>query len=434
MQAEMAAQQGKRGAGLRLLTPTVISPTLADQIAQLLAAYPQAEWIQWEAAESGAARAGAVQAFGEPVGVHYRFDRAKVILSLDADFLYASAGRLRYALDFVDGRRLVEGRREMNRLYAVESTPTTTGLKADHRVAVRAADVEGVARAIAAGLGVPGVTGGAVPAHVAPAFVPALVKDLLAHKGAAVVVAGEHQPAAVHVLAHAMNAALGAAGQTVIYTAPVEARPADPLAELSRLVADMDAGRVDLLVMAGVNPVYDAPADLLFAERMAKVRLRIFLGLYEDETARLSQWVVPETHFLEAWSDTRAFDGTVSVVQPLIAPLYECHSAHELIAVLSGRVDGKAYDLVREFWQKQQGTGAFGPMTRPDGTADGSSTTVSWPALPSRPRRWRCARTPSGRPRRCPRPMRWRSPSGPAPTCSTGASPTTAGCRNCRAR
>ena len=157
------------------------------------------------------------------------------------------------------------------------------------------------------------------------------------------------------------------------FMAPLEeARPADHLAELSRLAADMDAGRVDLLVTIGVNPVYDAPVDLRFGERMAKVRLRVFMGLHEDETARLSQWVIPETHFLEAWSDTRAFDGTVSVVQPLIAPLYECHSPHELLAVLGGRIDGKAYDLVREFWQKQRGTGAFGPMTRPDGTADAS--------------------------------------------------------------
>ncbi len=367
IQEEMAAQRERQGAGLRLLTGAVISPTLAGQIADLLAAYPQARWIQWEAAESGAARAGALQAFGEALTPRYQLDKAKVVLSLDEDFLTSSAGRLRYARDFVDARRLADGDTAMNRLYVVESTPTPTGLKADHRLAVRASEIEGLARAVAAGLGVPDVSGGVVPPHVPAAWVPALVRDLLANRGAAVVMAGAQQPAAVHVLAHAMNDLLGAVGETVVFTAPVEARPADGLADLSQLAADMEAGRVDLLVTIGTNPVYDAPPDLAFAQRMARVRLRVFMGLYEDETARLSQWVLPETHFLESWSDTRAFDGTLSVVQPLIAPLYEGHSAHELVAALSGHADAKAFDLVREHWQRQLASGSSGAVTQADG-------------------------------------------------------------------
>jgi molybdopterin-containing oxidoreductase family iron-sulfur binding subunit len=383
LQAELNAQKGRQGAGLRLLTGTVISPTLADQIAQLLTAYPQATWVQWEAAGPDNARAGALQAFGEYVEPQFRFDKAAVILSLDADVLGTGPGRLRYTRDIIDGRRLAGEHAVMNRIYVAESTPSLLGLKADHRVALRAADVEAFARAVAAGLGVAGAGAPALPAGVAPAVVTALVKDLAAHKGAAVVVAGDQQPPAVHALAHPMNDALGAVGQTVVYTPTIEARPANQLADLTQLASDLDAGRVDLLVTIGVNPVYDAPPDLKFAERMQKAKLRVFMGLYEDETAALAQWVVPETHFLEHWSDARAFDGTVSIVQPLIAPLYENHSPHELLAVLNGRVDATPYAVVREFWEKQYASaeGRFGPMVKDDGTGHASFDQMARQAL-----------------------------------------------------
>jgi molybdopterin-containing oxidoreductase family iron-sulfur binding subunit len=372
MQAEMNAQKAKGGAGLRLLTGTVISPTLADQIARWLAAYPDAKWVQWEPVGRANVRAGAVRAFGQPVEPQYRFDKAAVVLSLDADFLMSGPGRLRHTRDFVEQRRLVAGRTAMNRLYVAESTPTNTGIKADHRFGMKFAEVEAFARAVAAGLGVSGVAApAALPAKVSPAAVAAIARDLQANRGAALVLAGEEQPPAVHAVAHAMNEALGATGQTVVYTAPVEARPSDQLADLAALAADMDAGRVDLLVVSGTNPVYGAPPDLKFGERMTKVRLRVYHGLFEDETAALSQWTIPETHFLEQWSDTRAFDGTVSIVQPLIAPLYESHSAHEVIAVLDGKVDATPYALVRDFWKQQFDTkpAAFGPLTKPDGSA-----------------------------------------------------------------
>jgi molybdopterin-containing oxidoreductase family iron-sulfur binding subunit len=375
IQSELMPQKAKRGAGLRLLTDTVVSPTLADQIASLLEAHPGAKWIQWDPASRANARAGAIQAFAEDVQPIYHFDRASVVLSLDADFLNAGPGRLRYTRDFIDRRRLVKGHATMNRLYAAESTPTGTGIKADHRFGMRAVDVEGFARAVAAGLGVTGVTApSALPASTPAAVVAAIVKDLKANRGAAVVVAGDQQPASVHALAHAMNEALGAAGQTVTYTRTVEARSSDQLADLTALAADMDAGRVDLLVIAGTNPVYTAPPGLKFAERMGKVRLRVYMGLHEDETAAHCQWTLPETHFLEQWSDARAYDGTVSIVQPLIAPLYEGRSPHELMAVLSGKVDATPHALVRDFWKRQADarSGAFGPLAKADGSAFGA--------------------------------------------------------------
>jgi molybdopterin-containing oxidoreductase family iron-sulfur binding subunit len=247
-------------------------------------------------------------------------------------------------------------------------------VKADHRVALAAGLVEPFARAVASALGVAEAGGGAAPVPGVPeGFIAALVEDLRAHRGRSLVIAGEQQPPVVHALAHAMNEVLGNAGATVVYTPPVEARPASQLADLRALAAEMDAGQVDLLVIVGeANPVYGAPADLAFAERLQKVALRVHLGLYEDETARLCHWHVPMAHFLETWSDARAFDGTVSICQPLIAPLYEAaRSAHELLLAMTGPPDRTAYDELRDFWRRQwerRGPGGpFGPLARPDG-------------------------------------------------------------------
>ena len=280
-------------------------------------------------------REGAKLAFGEYVNTVYHLDQAEVIVSLDADFLSAGPGAVRYARDFADKRRVTGPESTMNRLYVVESTPTVTGAMADHRLPLRASDVEAFARALAEGLGVK--SGSAAPARVPANWIPALVRDLEKHRGACLVIAGEQQPPVVHALAHAMNDALGNVGKTVHYTDPVEANPVNALASLKELVADMQGGQVDTLLMLGVNPVYNSPADLRFGENLLKVRTRIHLSLYEDETAELCHWHIPEAHFLEAWGDARAYDGTVSIIQPLIAPLYDGKSAHEILAVLAGR-------------------------------------------------------------------------------------------------
>jgi molybdopterin-containing oxidoreductase family iron-sulfur binding subunit len=354
------AQRALKGAGLRILTETVVSPTLADQIQQLIGTLPDARWVQWEPVSRDSVRAGAKQAFGEYVEPAYRFDKAEIVLSLDADFLYRGPGRLRHIRDFTARRRLVNGQTGMSRLYVAESTPTPTGVKADHRLSLKAAHVEALAHAIAAGLGVAGATAPASIPGVDPKWVAAVVSDLQSHRGAGLVVAGEEQPAAVHALAHAINGALGNVGQTVVYTPTPEAVPTEQYAAFRTLAGEMAAGKVDLLVIISANPVFTAPPDLAFAEAMNKVQLRVHMGLFEDETARLCHWHIPETHFLEAWSDACAFDGTVSIVQPLIAPLYENRSPHELLAVMSGKPDLTSLDIVRGFWRKAWDGGASG--------------------------------------------------------------------------
>ncbi|MGI9108228.1 MAG: TAT-variant-translocated molybdopterin oxidoreductase [Pyrinomonadaceae bacterium] len=364
VRTELDEMRGRQGAGLRFLTETVTSPTMAAQLKTILAAFPAAKWHQYEPAGTNAALVGAQLAFGQPVNTIYRFERAERVLSLDSDFLACGPGNLRYARDYAAKRRVGEGKTDMNRLYVVETTPTNTGACADHRFALKPSQMEMFARALAAALGAPGVsTDGAQYTNVAHADkIFAIAKDLQAARGKSIVIAGEHQTPAVHALAHAMNQALGNVGQTVVYTEPIEAQPVDQIASLRELVGDIDAGRVEMLVIVGGNPVYNAPVDLaLTKERLDKIKtpdgkdgVRIHLSLYDDETSRLCHWHIPETHFLEAWSDTRAHDGTVSIVQPLIAPLYKGRSAHEVLAAFTDKPEQSAYDIVRDYWRTQR--------------------------------------------------------------------------------
>jgi molybdopterin-containing oxidoreductase family iron-sulfur binding subunit len=372
MRSALSAQRASGGAGVRILTETVTSPTLAAQLETILRELPGAKWHQWDAVSRDYARAGAAAAAGAPAEVQYRLDQAAVILSLDADFITDGPARLRQIRDFTSGRRLEGGRTEMNRLYVIESSPTLAGAASDHRLAVRASQVEAYARAVAAGLGA-APAGNALPEPSHAPWVAALVKDLQERPaGTTAVIPGEYQPPAVHALAHAINQRLGNVGRTVVHGAPAEARPVDQMASLRELVADMDKGAVSLLVILGGNPVYTAPYDLDFAGRMEKVAMRVHLGLYDDETAERCHWHVPQAHSLESWSDARAFDGTVTILQPLIAPLYTgAKNAHEVLAALTGRSDRTAHDLVREFWQ----TGRIDFGAAPASPAPGAAPT-----------------------------------------------------------
>jgi len=361
----LSAQKALQGAGIRILTPTISSPTLADQLRGFLKIYPQAKWHVYEPVNRDNVLEGAKLAFGQPVETRYDFEKADVIVSLDADFLYAGfPGNVRYIRDFAK-RRNPDGK--MNRLYVIESTPTTTGAKADHRLPLRAQEVEAIASELMYSVW-EHQTGGVVNGLPLPR--PAISRELqrftdivagdLAKRGEpSVLIAGDHQPPAVHALVHSLNQALGNVGKTVFYTEPVLANPVDQTESIKELVADIRGGKVDLLVILGGNPAYDAPADLDFADVLKNggVPLRVHLGLYQNETAELCHWHINEAHELEAWGDARAYDGTVSIVQPLIAPLYNGKSDLEFVALLSGQADASGYDLTRAYWQKQH-TGA----------------------------------------------------------------------------
>jgi MoCo/4Fe-4S cofactor protein with predicted Tat translocation signal len=374
LRAVLTTQQAKKGAGLRILTETVASPTLAAQLDEILMRLPEAKWVQWEPLGRHNAREGSRLAFGEYADTQYALDKADVILSLDADFMSTGSSGLRHARAFASRRR-VESAQTRNRLYAVESTPTVSSTRADHRLPLRASEIEGFARAVAAQVGVAGVAAGSL-SEAATRWVAPLVADLQGARGRSVVIAGDGVPAAVHALAHAMNAALGNVGETVTYTPTVEARPSNQLADLRTLVADMNAGSVEFLLVLGGNPVFTAPSDLQFAAALQKVPQRAHLGLYEDETSELCQWHVPEAHFLEAWSDVRSDDGTATIVQPLIAPLYGGKSAHEVLVAFAEGGERSGYDIVREHWAKQSGLST-------DAQATPAATVAAGPATPA---------------------------------------------------
>lgn len=343
------------GAGLAILTQTVISPTMGELIRQMLAQFPAAKWHQWQPINRDNVRAGTIAAFGAPQNPIYRFDQANVILSLDANFFEFTPGHLRYNHDWASRRIVGPGKMNQNRMYMAESTPTITGGKADHRIPVKASEVEAIARAVAAKIGVTGVSGSA-PASVPAAWLSAVVAELSANKGTSLVVAGEYQPPAVHALAYLMNQALGNIGKTIEFTDPFETASVDHLASLKELVDNMNNGKVDLLLILDGNPVYDAPADFNFASALSKVNangLSAHLSMYEDETSALTTWHVPMTHDLETWGDSRSFDGTTTIHQPLIAPLFQGHSPLEFLAIVNGLGQTTPHDLVKSYWQRE---------------------------------------------------------------------------------
>jgi molybdopterin-containing oxidoreductase family iron-sulfur binding subunit len=359
-------QRLRKGVGLRLLTESVVSPTLAGQIDRLLEEFPEAKWHQYEPLGRDSSHRASVLAFGESVNTYYTFydlakkeTKADVVLALDADFLTCGPGNLRYVAEFTAGRRVrttASGAADarMNRLYAVETGLSSTGAKADHRLALRMQDMPGFARAVAARLA---LAGGKVPGatdHGHGKWAVAVAADLERHRGRCAVLAGDRQPADVHLLAHAMNHRLGNVGKTVFHTDPVEARPTDQARSLRELAEDMEEGRVEVLLILGGNPVFTAPADLHFTERMQNVKLRAHLSLYQDETSRQCHWHLPEAHYLECWGDARAFEGTASIVQPLIEPLYQGRSAIEVLSALTSQRPAPGADLVRVHWRKQR--------------------------------------------------------------------------------
>ncbi|HEX6386843.1 MAG TPA: TAT-variant-translocated molybdopterin oxidoreductase [Anaerolineae bacterium] len=350
--AALATQDDRQGAGLRILTPTITSPTLVNQLQRLLETYPSAHWHQYEPVNWDNAYEGARLAFGQPVQTLYNFDETDVILSLDADFLAVFPGRLRYTRDFSVKRMVSLGDLGMNRLYAVESTPTLTSSMADHNWPLPPDQIETFARTVADRLGVAVAVDGELPAEVVAALEP-LVEDLVASQGRSIVLAGMAQPPAVHALAHAMNDALGNVGATVAYVEPVQALVDNQLESLRDLVQAMAEGAVDILIIIGSNPVYTAPAGVNFAEALDNVAFSAHLSLYHDETSLQCDWHLPHTHYLETWGDALAYDGTATVMQPVIEPLYENRSAHALLAMLLGEETRDPYEIVRRFWQDQ---------------------------------------------------------------------------------
>ena len=370
------------GAGLRYLTPTITSPSMQAQFARILTEMPNAKWVQYEPINNDNAMAGAKLAFGSPAHPVYRIDKATRILSIDADIF--SGPNSRYTHDFATGRSVSEEDKEMNRLYSIETTLSLVGAKADHRLAAKPSQVYEIVKAVAKAVGVSGAESTYTENSE---WIAAMAKDLSENRGKSLVFVGDNQPPEVHAAAYAINSILGNIGETIIFTDPLSVNSErSQLDQLKELVADIDAGRVKTLVILGGNPAYNTPSDLkINLERLeGKVPLRLHVGTHYDETAEICHWHVPEKHYLESWGDARAYDGTVSLIQPLIEPLYSGKSATEVLQLFArDNFDKSDRDIVREYWQGRGISAApAAPAATPsavNGNSNGNSAAAAAP-------------------------------------------------------
>jgi len=380
------AQKAIGGAGLRILTETVTSPTLASGIRDLLARFPSARWNQWDPAGRDTVRTGASLAFKRQVETRYDFTRADVVLSLDADFFVEGPGAVRYLKDWSSRRKAREKERDLSRLYVVETAPTLAGAASDHRVATNPETLYAMTVAVAAAVGVPGVSKPALDPRLQK-FADAVGADLKKREGRSLVVAGEYAHALVHTVVHAINAALKNVGVTVTYSDPVEPTPVNQVESLRDLGAALRDGKVDVLIIGGSNPVFTAPADIDFVRMLERAKIRIHLGSHVDETAEYCQWHIPEAHFLESWGDGRAFDGTTSIIQPLIEPLYaESKTLAQVLSAFMEKPSESSHDIVKGYWQKERGGVDFDRFWRRalhDGVVAGTALPPITPSLDS---------------------------------------------------
>ena len=337
----LKAAATKDGTGIYFLSATITSPTLAGQWKSLQAAWPKAKLVQYDPALAGTSAA-------RELNVRYELDEADVIVSLDADFLSGASFPGFHALVRSYAKRRKDPN-NLNRLYAIESSPTTTGLKAEHRLGLRSSEIPAFTAELAKAVGVSGVESAANNwTDGQKAFLAALAKDLKASAGKSAVIPGLYQDESVALLALAINDALGNLGKTVsVAPSPLNPLPSDQLGDFKALVADLNAGKVDWLVILNANPIYNAPADLDFTDAFNKAGIVAHLGSHLDETGQISHWHIPAAHFLESWSDVRAYDGTYSIVQPMIDPLYGGKTAHDVFQALLNEPMLSAYEAVR---------------------------------------------------------------------------------------
>src|SRR5579883_2721607 len=343
------------GSGLRFLSESVTSPSLAALRAETLKKFPKSKWIEYEAFQRTNGREGAMIAFGQPVNIQTNFDKAKVILALDSDFLGLDWTTPLPTKQFSSRRRIdsEEAFDKMNRLYSVESQFSITGVNADHRLRMAGSEIKQFAADLAVELGalagLPIVNG-----DRRTKFLKAAAKDLKAAGGEALVITGPRQPPIVHALAFLMNQTLGSLGNTITFTkAPAEERVEAGVDALKNLTSEMNSGQVTTLAVLGGNPAYSAPADLQFAAAMAKVANSIHLGPDENETAAAAKWHIPEAHFLESWGDGITATGVASIQQPVIEPIFGGKTALEIVALFAGAKQTKAHDIVKSYWTQQ---------------------------------------------------------------------------------
>jgi MoCo/4Fe-4S cofactor protein with predicted Tat translocation signal len=378
MTDRLAGHEADGGAGLAVMSEAFSGPTMTAARKRFMARFPKATWCEWEAIDDDHERAGLATAFGRPVRPERDFSQAKVVVTLDADVLRNTPTAIRDARGFASTRRVDAAdpaSQELGRLYAFEPTLTLTGVNADERVPVRGTDIAAIAAMLAERVGAApdGPLGAALTSLAgSPAasrlsaqdleILDAAARDLKDHPGEGLVVVGPNQPAAVHALVAMLNERLGNAGRTIAYREASDADRPTRSAAIRDLCGKLSSGSISTLAILGGNPVYDAPADLDFAACMAKAEEVVHLSFHRNETSAdaACSWHLPRAHFLESWNDARAWDGTVSLVQPLIEPLVSMQqggrSALEMVAMMAGEAPFDGYQLVRRAMMERTGT------------------------------------------------------------------------------
>ena len=352
------------GRGLTLLTGRITSPTELRLIKALQADYPAMSWRRYEAVDDDAARAGAQLAFGRPLTVRPRLQDAQVVLCLDADPLGPGPEQIANARAYA-ARRKPAAPDAFSRWYVVEGGWTLSGANADHRLALRPDAIADVAYALSAALGDGGAVSGLSPE--AQRFAQAAASDLKARPGHAVVLAGSAQPPEVHALVHAINARLNA---PLDVHAPVDPHPEGHVASLQAAVSDLTGGKVQTLIVLGGDPAYAAPAALGVARAIARAPFSVHLTEHANDTSQACQWRAPLSHALESWGDLRAPDGTASLLQPLVRPLYDTRTRAEVLDRLAAApTRASARDLVRQTWNTQAGNTQAGSAKSAAGSA-----------------------------------------------------------------
>ncbi len=385
--AELFAGDGK---GLAVLTESSSSPTFGMVRDRFLANHPSADWFEYEPISMDNEREGTRLVFGSELRVHPRLDGATVVACFDADPLFDHPSALRLAREFAAARDPETG--SGARLYVAEPVYSLTGVRADHRMAVSALSVPNVLAQVAHFLvadhrlelpaAAAGYAGGVADRMSAREleFARALAAELASHRGSSLILVGPRQEPAVHALAAVLNRSLGAAGSTVSYSDVPDSGRASHWASISALAAAVRSGEVQTLLILGGNPAYDAPADLRFGDLLADVPVSIHLSLYDDETSQRCTWHLPRAHGLESWGDGRAWDGTLTMRQPLIAPLYDGRSPIEVLAVAARMTARSGYELVRESFRTTNESADFESAWRQalhDGVVEGTA----WPKV-----------------------------------------------------
>lgn len=344
-----------QGKGLAIISESFSSPTLGRLYREFKQKFPKAIWYAYDPINDENIYKGIKLATGRDLRPVYDYSKADIILSLDCDFLLSESESITAAHGFAERRRLEDESGSMNRLYVVEPTLSVTGGMADHRLAMNSVQIGSFIAVLTKELKKRGLAVKVDDQYLRLSehnfddkWISALADDLMANRGKSLIVAGRRQSESIHALVYALNFVLGNIGVTVNY---VELKDSPENYDIDELYKAIDKGEVSTLMIFGCNPIYNLPYSISFGNQIKKIENTIYLSNHQNETSEYVNWLVPSSHYLESWGDTRAADGTLGIIQPLIQPLYESKSIFEMASLIVTGEDKGGFEIVRQTWK-----------------------------------------------------------------------------------